>query len=296
MLRTSKHLIAASLLILSFFAIPHAQQDSVDVIKIDTSLVTLNVSVTTKKDHPFSGLQVDDFLINDQGTPVTPNFFDGQGPASIVFVIDTSSSMTGTKWRNLTKGLKSFLAKDRPENDYSLIIFADRPTLIASSVNAEQLWQNFKGIKPNGETALYDALARGLQLLKEIPQRHKAIVLLTDGDDNKSHTTLELTQERVAIRHATIYSVGILQDEYYGKNGKELLTRLAKATGGSAFFPKADCLEGVLKTISYDIRNQYSLSYYPPDKTTGWRSVDIRLTNVARNDLQLSYQTRYLIK
>src|SRR5689334_10686855 len=76
-----------------------------DIIKTDTNLVTLNVSVT-KHDRPITGLMDQDFRITDNGTTVKPAVFEAEGPASIVFVIDTSSSMQGRKWQNLKEGLK----------------------------------------------------------------------------------------------------------------------------------------------------------------------------------------------
>src|SRR5215831_17816903 len=85
---------------------PPIDQDY-DVIKTNTNLVTLNISVT-KQNRPITDLAATDFEITDAGATVKPEFFEAQGPASIVFVIDTSTSMRGVKWQNLSFGLKEF--------------------------------------------------------------------------------------------------------------------------------------------------------------------------------------------
>ena len=97
-----------TILILVVWSSAQAQDD--EVIKIDTNLVTVNVSVTDAKNRHLPGLKAEDFLVTDQGQRVRPEFFDSQGPVSIVFVVDISSSMRA-KWNNLRTGLKRFLSK-----------------------------------------------------------------------------------------------------------------------------------------------------------------------------------------
>jgi VWFA-related protein len=274
-----------------------ARAQDYDVIKIDTSLVTLNVSVTDHKHRHLTGLKAEDFQVTDQGRLVRPEFFDSQGPVSIVFVVDVSSSMK-YKWKNLSDGLKKFLAKGREGNDYGLIAFNEKPWLVASSVNAEQLWQAFNTLKPSGETALYDALLLGLDALERVPHRHRALILLSDGEDNCSHAGLVSVQQETLAHRATIYPVGILIDERlspYHANGKTLLTELAASTGGFVLFPAPDQIREVLELVSADLSNQYSLSYYPPEKAPGWRSVQVNLPRNLGN-LNIRYQQHYLMR
>jgi VWFA-related protein len=269
-----------------------------DVVRIDTSLVTVNVSVTDSKRRHLPGLKLEDFQVTDEGRTVKPEFFDREGPESIVFVIDVSSSMKGDKWQNLKAGLKNFLKKGREGSDYSLIAFNEKPRLVVSAVNAEQLWQSFKSLQPNGDTALYDALLLGLETLERVPQRHRALVLLSDGEDNSSQAGLALVQQQVLVNRATIYPVGILLDERLlpgQSNGKKLLNELAAATGGLVLFPEAHRIPAVLELIAADLNSQYSLSYYPPDKTAGWRRVQVSIATNS-NRLNLRYQPRYLMR
>ena len=104
--------VAGALLIFGYSARAQTTQAAMppdlDVISIDTLLVTINVSVTDHKNRQLSGLKLEDFQVTDQGQMVRPEFLDSEGPLSIVFVIDVSSSMRG-HWRELRSGLKKFL-------------------------------------------------------------------------------------------------------------------------------------------------------------------------------------------
>src|SRR5204863_8241591 len=189
-------------------------------------------------------LKLEDFQVTDQGQMVRPEFLDSEGPLSIVFVIDVSSSMRG-HWRELRSGLKKFLEKEREGSDYTLITFNEKAQLVTSSVDPKQLWENFNTLRPHGDTALYDGLMLGLQALERAPQHHKALILLSDGEDNSSRANLALVEQQTMLQHATIYSVGILLDgemSLYGAEGKKLLNQLASATGGLVLFPETSRL------------------------------------------------------
>ena len=269
----------------------------IDVISTDTSLVTINVSVTDHKKRQLPRLKLEDFRVRDQGKPVQPEFMDSQGPLSIVFVIDVSSSMRG-HWPELKSGLKKFLEKDQEGSDYTLITFNEKAQLITASVDATQLWKSFNTLRPYGDTALYDGLILGLKALERLPQRHKALVLLSDGEDNSSRASLAMVEEQTLLHHATIYPVGIVFDgvmSSYSVDGKRILNQIAAATGGLVLFPQTSRLPDVLNLIRSDLSEQYSLSYYPPEKTPGWHHVEINVPQ-GGSPLNLRYQERYQIR
>jgi VWFA-related protein len=211
-----------------------------DVIKTDTNLVTVNVAAI-KKRRPVSGLSLANFAIRDNGKPVNPAFFEADGPASIIFIIDMSASITGRKWTNLKEGLKEFLKRQK-ESDYAVITFNETPTLLAQSIPRDEFWKLFARIRPKGETALYDALTVGLDQLGCLTRHRKAIVLLSDGEDTRSHADLATVQEAVFRAHTTIYAIGIVIDSSQPDRyrGRDLLEQLASSTGGVSFFPAAE--------------------------------------------------------
>ena len=269
------------------------------MIKVDVDLVTINVAVTESKGRLVTNLKREDFLITDEGQPVSLEFFDSKGPASIVFVIDISSSMQGKKWSAIENAMKKFLAAAHEGDDYTLIAFSERPQLLALSVHSDKFWQTLTKLQPNGPTALYDAVMLGLSVLERVPQRHKAIVLLSDGQDNCSNSTLADVQRETNNHRATIYSIGLLQQQRdlkrWEQDGRQLLDQLAAATGGLIQFPTPEEVHGVLDKISQDVTAHYCLSYYPPDKAGGWRRVGVSLTPNPR-PFTLRYQQKYLRK
>src|SRR5215510_15667133 len=298
----SRVLSAAWLLMMIGYSV-QAQSNSkgtppeLDVISVNTSLVTINVSVRDHKNRQLPDLKLEDFQVTDQGKIVRPEFLDSQGPLSIVFVIDVSSSMRG-HWQELKNSLKKFLAKEPEGSDYTLITFNQRAQLVTPSTDAKRLWESFKTLQPYGETALYDGLLLGLEALERVPQRHKALVLLSDGEDNSSQTGLAMVEQQTLLHHATIYTVGILFERElspYQADGKKLLNQLAATTGGLVLFPETSRLPSVLNVIKADLSSQYSLSYYPPEKTSGWHHVEV---NIAQNTnrLNLRYQQRYQMR
>ena len=252
----------------------------------------------TKKDRPVTGLVDHDFRILDNGATIKPEVFEAQGPASIIFVIDMSSSMRGEKWRNLKEGLKEFLRKQQSTTEYTLVVFNDTASLISQSINAVEFWKAFTAIRPDGETALYDGLATGLHQVNCVTRHRKAVVLLSDGEDNKSKADLPAIEHLVFQTHTTIYAVGIVinssQPDRY--RGRDLLQQLASSTGGLSFFPTAAKLESVLSIINAEIASQYSFGYYASNTSgTGWRHVDVQLTRYFK-DTTLRYPSRYLLK
>jgi Ca-activated chloride channel homolog len=295
----SNRWVTAIILVLCSWALVEAQ-DVEDVIKVDVALVTVNVSVTDTKGRAFTGLQAVDFLVTDEDKPMRVEFFDKHGPVSIVFVVDLSSSMRGDKWRTLKAGIKKFLAKAHSGNDYTFIGFSDQPRVLARSVNEDELWQVINTVAPYGNTALYDAVLLGLNVLDQIPRRHKALVLFSDGEDTSSRSDLSEVRQRALTHRATIYTVGILREQPLyalpgGRTGKELLNELAVATGGLAQFPSSEEIQRVLKEIRADLTSRYSLSYYSAEKSHGWRRVQVRITP-GPHRLKLRYQQRYLVR
>jgi hypothetical protein len=152
---------------------------------------------------------------------------------------------------------------------------------------------------PSGNTALYDAMLVGLNALAEIPHRHKALVLFSDGEDTSSRAVLSAVRQEMLMRRATIYTVGILS-EYNspfpdGHTGKDLLKELASASGGLAYFQSAEGIKRVLKEIRSDLSGQYSLSYYALENSPGRRHVQVRIMQTEQT-AKLRYQQYYTIK
>ncbi len=291
--------VAVLFLILSLWSSAAAQElaQDLEVIKVDTTLVAVNVTVTDQKHRNLAGLTIENFQVSEQGRPVKIEFCDRQGPASIVLVIDTSASMHGGKWEQLRAGLKKFLARARKDNDYSLVLFDDQARVVAESVSPDELRQYLHKPDRKGRTALYDGVQLGLKVMARVPKRHKAMVLLSDGEDNKSVATFTDVEQDVLAGRATIYAVGIIPKERKlfknEERGKEILNQLAQISGGLAHFPGEYNIGSTLERIEKDLSNHYTLGYYAADKTPGWRRIEVK---VSQQHAHLRYQESYLIR
>src|SRR5204862_2465914 len=130
-----------------------------------------------------------------------------------------------------------------------------------------------------------------------LQQRHKAIVLLSDGEDNFSRSRLSDVQQAARTHRATIYTVGLLLKEFdrapWQQKSKELLDKLTSATGGLMLLPAPEQIRGVLEQINADVSGHYCLSYYPPDSVTGWRRIQVAIARRPQQ-VNLRYQERYL--
>jgi VWFA-related protein len=155
-------------------------------------------------------------------------------------------------------------------------------------------------IDARGSTALFDAVIGSLDHLKKGTRDKKVILVVTDGEDNASRHNLENTVEQAQRNDAVIYAVGVFGDDDLKHNRRAMkkargaLSQLANATGGLAFFPEdAHDTEAICTQIAHDIRNQYTLAYYPTNtaRDGSFRSVQVEVTP-PRGFGKLSVRTR----
>jgi VWFA-related protein len=150
---------------------------------------------------------------------------------------------------------------------------------------------------PNGLTALYDALALGIEHLKSGTRNHKALVVLSDGGDNASHLGLNSVLQRARQSSATIYTIGIYDDSDLDRNPR-ILRKIAESGGGRAYFPESlQSMEKVWRTIARDIRSEYTIGYHSsnPSHDGKFRSVKITSTRNAGRDLKIETRDGYVV-
>ncbi|MEQ1947750.1 MAG: VWA domain-containing protein [Bryobacteraceae bacterium] len=237
----------------------------------DTSLVLVDVAVKDTKGGFVRGLSKEKFSIAEAGgkpRPVT-SFSTGEQPITIGLVVDRSGSMRD-KWQEVTLSAIRLALSGNKNDEFYVVTFADDaalnlPPRMPFTDNAEALRRALVDISFGGRTALYDGLTKALEHLKDGRHERKAIVLMSDGGDNASSATREAVLEAAESSLATIYTIGIF-DESDEDARPRFLKRLARVTGGEAFFPTQwDQLPALAAQVAADIRSRYTLGFSPAD-------------------------------
>jgi Ca-activated chloride channel family protein len=256
---------------------------------VRVATVELPVTVLDSKSRPVEGLKKADFSVTEDGVKQTISHFALQRelPVRLGIVIDTSGSMEHTL-PEVQRVVVGFLHNLLHPSDRAFVeAFNDQPALLEGfTPDFGSLERAMIALKADGETALYDASVFGLFQFSGVRGR-KAMIILTDGEDNASKMDFDKTMDYAKRSGVTIYTVGI--DLSITKvRIRSQLTRLARTTGGDAFFlaRKAN-LEPVYDRINRELRSQYLLAYtstseLPPDVfrevsvTVDRRKVEVR--------------------
>jgi VWFA-related protein len=303
--------ILGSILLLCSFAVlaqdkPQLQKDDNGFkISVETLEVNLPVSVLDKEGRPVDGLKQENFQVFEDKVQQTIKTFRHEDiPLSLGLVIDNSGSMRNKRERVNSSAL-AFVRESNPEDETLIINFDDSAYLeqdFTSSIG--DLIDALENIDARGETALYDALYLASEkVTKEGKKDKKALLLITDGEDNVSKYGINKVIEALRQSKVTLYAIGLLeQDDQRGglfkkppsKKAKDDLIKFADITGGQAYFPKnLDEVEELVKTIAHDLRNHYTITYTPTNKNLDgtWREVSVKIT-APKNMPKFSYHTK----
>lgn len=252
-------------------------------IKVNTEIVSLNVSVTDREGRNVTGLKKLDFVVLDNGEPVDVTFFsDGDEPISIGIVFDRSKSMKGKKIASARNALEKFIWTSHPMDEYFLIAFNDRSQLLLDhSLHGEEIVKNLTEAQPTGNTSLFDAVYLGIDRVQRGTYKRKALLLITDGQDNSSRYDSEEVQRLEKESGVIVYAVGILDNMFLSerRRSRYTLDDLTKSTGGRAFYPNSEKeIGGVIDKIAVELRHLYSIGFTPRKVTpTTWHKLKVSL-------------------
>jgi Ca-activated chloride channel homolog len=179
----------------------------------------------------------------------------------------------------------TFLKTGNPEDEYFLVEFANRPSVETDfTTDISKLQSKLIMAPAKGQTAMYDSVYLGLEKLKEASNPKKALLLITDGEDNHSRYTFQNVKEFVKEQDVQIYAIGIV-DEWNsqlsaGHSGRSMVEELADQTGGRAFFPDSVYeLEDICTKIAVELKNQYVIGYHSTNgaKDGKWRKLRMQV-------------------
>jgi len=244
-------------------------------INVDVNLVVLHATVLDKRDRMVNNLKEGDFKVYEDGVPQKLSVFShADVPVTMGIVIDDSGSMR-EKRASVNAAALAFVKTSNPQDqvfvvNFNDVYYLDTPGDFASGI--EDLRSALEKIDSRGGTALYDAVYASLDHLKLGNRDKKVILVVTDGDDNASRYTFQELIAHAQKSNAVIYTIGLLGEEHsglfklHGSDAARKLKQMAEVTGGQAFMPRSlDEVESTCVGIAHDIRNQYTLGYYPTD-------------------------------
>jgi Ca-activated chloride channel homolog len=274
-------------------------------LRVDSNLVLIPVVVTDHQDRLITGLDRDQFkLYEDKVEQVITHFASEDVPVSISLLFDCSSSM-GYKLQRSRAAVTEFLRTANPEDEFSLIQFADRAHVMAGFTNrVEEIQSRLLFLQARGRTALLDAIYLAIEEMKHARHMRKAIMIISDGGDNASRYSMRDIKNKVREADIQIYSIGIMEP-VTGRmrtieelTGPALLDDLAKQTGGRMFeVDDLNQLPGVAAKIGSALRNQYILGYAPSEaKRDGkYHKVQVKVSRTkGLPPLRTSFRTGYL--
>jgi Ca-activated chloride channel homolog len=250
------------------------------VFRTNVDTVFAKVSVTDYSNRYVTGLEQEHFKIYEDKVEQTISYFGTEhAPVSVGIIFDVSGSMNDNG--NIAKAKKAidrFLQSGNPEDEYFLVTFNQKTTLVQSFTSQSSSLQNGTALqKPGGRTALYDAVYLGLDQIKGAKNDKKALILVTDGEDNSSRYSPLEVREFAKESDAQIYGIGQEGNLNYGRSE---ITSIVGLTGGRAFFPRSFSeLDYYIDLIHAELRNQYLLGYIPTNKVHDgkWRHIKVLL-------------------
>jgi Ca-activated chloride channel homolog len=260
--------------------------DVSQTLKVDVDLVVVNATVTDTQNRYVTGLEPEHFQLWEDKVEQRLEYFSAEDvPLTVGIIFDVSGSMKD-KLSAARDAAITFLKMGNPDDEYFLVEFSNRPQLTQDLTTDVAALQNRLVFAPaKGMTALYDAVYLGLNRIKEGTNPKKALLLITDGEDNRSRYNFSNIKEFVKEQDVQVYSIGIVDAwaSQFGPagGGRALIQELSELTGGRAFFPDSVLeLEDICTKIAIELKNQYVLGYRSTNESQNgkWREIRVRIT------------------
>jgi Ca-activated chloride channel family protein len=257
------------------------------VVITNTDLITITVTVTDSYGRYVSGLGKSAFTVLDQKKPQEITFFsDDDAPVSVGVIFDVSGSMGGDKIKRARDALSKFVQTSHNMDEYFLIAFNSRAQLLLDKTrDGNQVLDKLTFVQTRNNTALYDACYLGVEKVQRGAHPKRALLLISDGQDNNSRYTFNELRRLLKESDVTLYGIGILSGSDAGSSmgmeGQGILDELASVSGGKAFFPRSNAeMDDIFEQIALELRHQYSIGYRPLNFANDgrWHKIKVKVT------------------
>jgi VWFA-related protein len=267
------------------------------LFSVDVAMVVLHATVSDRKGGFASNLKEQDFEVYEDGILQHIRLFRNEDvPVTVGLVVDHSTTMR-SKLAEVAAAARTFVRSSNREDEMFVVNFNENvslglPDTIRFTASTTELENAITSMPTGGQTALYDAIAKGLGELQAGGQDKKVLIVVSDGGDNVSTHSLAQVMNLAGQSSAVIYTVGVYEDSDPTRN-LPVLKRLAQATGGEAFFPsELKEIVVICEGIARDIRHQYTIGYIPTNMTLDGTHRAIRVLARAKGHERLSVRTR----
>jgi Ca-activated chloride channel family protein len=264
-----------------------------------TELVVLPVNVTDSNGNFVSGLSPQSFRVYENGRlqEVTA-FQDGDTPVTVGLIVDHSRSM-GPKLAEVVEAVSTFAHSSNPQDEMFVVDFNDDVAVELLdgkpfTDDANELAKAVSAVRARGRTALYDAVAEGLLHLQLGRWDKKALIIVSDGGDNASQQKFSRILALAQQSQVVIYSVGLADEDE--EENPNVLRRLSKATGGTAYFPASlPEVADICRRVARDLREQYTLGFVPEKSASArsFRQLTVKVSASGRGKLRVRARPGY---
>jgi Ca-activated chloride channel homolog len=256
-------------------------------IRVDKTLVLINVTVTDPLNRFVTGLEKEHFrLYEEKVEQEITQFSSEDAPISIGLVFDTSGSM-GAKLQKSRQAAAEFFKTANPADEFFLVQFNDRPELVVPfTTDTDKIQSALTFTQSKGRTALLDSVYLAMNEMKHAHNPRKALLIISDGGDNSSRYTETEIKNRVREADVQMFSIGIFESiSGRGRTPEEaagpgLLNELAEQTGGREYaIENVAELPDIAAKIGIELRNEYILGYTPKNRERDgkYRKVQVKL-------------------
>jgi Ca-activated chloride channel family protein len=262
-----------------------AAEKTSDQFRADANVVLINATVLDRHDRPVRGLTRDHFRVfEDKVEQRIAYFSEEEVPVSLAVIFDVSGSMHN-KMAGMRSALGAVLESANPQDEFSLVTFADAPHVaLGWSSNADEIQNRVLSESAHGQTSLLDALATGLAMMKKASHQRKAMLIFSDGGDNHSRWTERQLMQSLAEAGVQIYAIEGSEvsmppvDAPEIMEGQGLLQRICDDAGGR-YFKVQDKRElaAASRQISQEMRLQYLIGYVPASNAHDGRFHHVRV-------------------
>lgn len=275
-----------------------AQQDD-DVVRVNTDLVVLNITVTDKSGQYVPGLKISDFKILEDGHEVSPELISSfsvyESPFASVVLLDTSGSME-TRLSLARSAAIRFLDNLRIDDVAAVYKFDSKVEQVQEFSGGRDLAPMAFGMHAKGMTRLNDAIVDAARVLAERQEKRKAIIILSDGVDTMSKASSDKALESALAVGASIYAVDMSATDGRGfgdlQSGAILKNFAEKSGGRFVATPGGQALRDAFANIAEELGHQYTVAYRPLNRARDgkWRKLDVK---VSRGDLIVRTRKAY---